>query len=185
MPPSFSYAQANPKPTPVLALDIQELVPPTQKPDERPMLEALHAAQATLAAQEAKKVAEEAQLAQEAARVAYVAPVATFDQPAQVGPLGNLYTPGQCTAYVASRVAVPSTMGNATNWEAGLLNAGWHYGLRAGSIGVSHVGVNGHVVYVESVVGPLITISEMNALYGPFGVDTRIALASEFIWLAT
>lgn len=176
----LSYAQANPKPSPVLALDIQELVPLSQTPDETPMLEALHAANVIEAAKEAVATAEAVKQAQIASEQA---PVPTPTPTPVVGAIGNDYTFGQCTYFVASKVGVPSDMGNATNWEAGLLTAGWHYGLQAGSIGVSHAGVDGHVVYVDSVIAGVPTISEMNAV-GFDVVDTRLAGSSEFIWLA-
>lgn len=179
-------SQIAPDTSPAVARSLvtSSFVPPLVTPDyDKDYLDPLHAAQAALAVQEAAKVAEDAQLAREAAQAAYVAPAATVTQPAQAGPLGNLYDYGACTWFVASRVAVPATMGNATNWESGLLGAGWHYGLAAGSIGVSHAGLYGHVVLAESVVAGVVTISEMNAGAGWGRVDTRIALASEFIWL--
>lgn len=188
--PLRATAQPNEIPhfVPTLRVLPLDFVPPLVTPNyDQEVLEPLHAAQVAEAAAVAARaavIAQQAQLAEETARAAYVAPVALEIQPSQVGPLGNDYTPGQCTAYVASRVAVPQSMGNATNWEAGLLAAGWHYGLGPGSVGVSHEGFYGHVVYVDSVIGGVITISEMNALDGPYGVDTRIAGADEFIWLA-
>lgn len=150
------------------------------------MLEALHAAEAITAAKAAAVAAEAATQAQIASEqpTAILATAGGNSSTTTSRSFSNNYDFGSCAYYVASRVRVPDSMGNATNWEAGLLLAGWHYGLQAGSIGVSHIGLLGHVVYVESVTNGVPTISEMNAGAGFDRVDTRVAGANEFIWLA-
>jgi hypothetical protein len=103
-----------------------------------------------------------------------------YPQPVYISYGGNNYTPGQCTAYVASRVNVPSSMGNATNWSFGLSAAGWSRSLAAGSVGVGHIGI-GHVVYVEGVTSSGVSISEMNYA-GPFVVTHRVVGSGEYEW---
>lgn len=172
-----------------------DLVAPQKHPNfDKEVLEPLRKAQAEKAAEDARKV-EEARLAQEAADLALreSAQSAQGAEPGQVWTSstvrvtvsnGNNYTPGQCTWYVASRRSVPLSMGNATNWEYGLLNAGWHITAPVpGAIGVSHAGYAGHVVIVESVSGGVVTISEMNGAGGPYSTDTRQASAGEFVYL--
>lgn len=162
---------------PLAKITSLDFVAPLAQPNyDQAVLVPLHTAEAAAAAQAAAEAlaAQQAAAAAEAARQALIASQTIY---------GNNYDFGQCTYYVAGRVSVPASMGNATNWEYGLLNAGWHYGLAAGSVGVSHNGWAGHVVYVESVTNGVITISEMNAV-GFDRVDTRIASPNEFIWLS-
>lgn len=142
------------------------------------MLIPLRKAQAEAAekARVAAEAAEKARVAAEqAAREAQAARVRAF------ATYGNNYTPGQCTWYVASRINVPQSMGNATSWSYGLSAAGWRSGGPiVGAIGVSHAGYAGHVVIVEAVEGGNVLISEMNGPSGPFVVDTRLAPISDF-----
>lgn len=69
------------------------------------------------------------------------------------------YPVGQCTHYVWSRRPVPG-WGNATSWLYEAKQAGWTISDKpiAGAIGWTY----GHVVYVESVQGSTVTISEAN-----------------------
>lgn len=92
------------------------------------------------------------------------------------------YSWGQCTDYVASRINVPSFMGNATYWSYGLNASGWRTGdPRRGAIGVSHFGWAGHVVIAEQVEGDRVYISEMN--YNGWNVISyRWVDKSEFSW---
>jgi surface antigen len=106
-------------------------------------------------------------------------PLKTYTQPVQIS-YGNGYTAGQCTSYVASRVNVPSSMGNATNWGFGLAAAGWSRLLAPGSVGVGHIGI-GHVVYVEGVTIFGVSISDMNYA-GPFVITHRIVGSGEYEW---
>lgn len=138
----------------------------------------LHAAQAAQTAQEAATALAAQQVAN--TPVYTPAPVTT----PVVASYGNNYDYGECTYWVASKVSVPQSMGDATNWSYGLLDAGWNQGVaRAGAIGVSHLGIAGHVVYVESVnADGSVNISEMNALLGWNQVDYRTVGASDFQW---
>lgn len=95
---------------------------------------------------------------------------------------GNNYAYGYCTWYVANRVAVPSSMGNATNWSYGLAAAGWSRTLAPGSVGVSHLGAAGHVVYAELVTPLGVLVSEMNYSGGWNIVNQRLVSASSFEW---
>ena len=100
------------------------------------------------------------------------------------GTFANSYTGGNCTWYVASRIQVPSFMGNAKNWASGLASVGWRSGPpRRGAIAVSFGGWAGHVAVVEEVSGGLVRISEMN--YAGLGViSTRWASPGEFVFMS-
>lgn len=85
------------------------------------------------------------------------------------GTYGNNYSWGNCTAYVASRIAVPNSLGNANNWLYGLLAAGYRGGeARRGAIAQTSAGWAGHVAVVEAVQGNMVLVSEMN--YSGLGV---------------
>ena len=84
----------------------------------------------------------------------------------------NTYASGNCTYYVASRIAVPSYLGNANAWLSGLLNAGWRGGeARRGAIAQTYAGWAGHIAVVEEVRGDQVLISEMN--YEGYGVISQ------------
>ena len=70
------------------------------------------------------------------------------------------YFAGQCTAWVANKRYVPDGWGDATDWKYHAQAQGWNVSNVpvAGAIGWTY----GHVVYVESVDGPTVTISEQN-----------------------
>lgn len=73
----------------------------------------------------------------------------------------NGYYEGQCTAFVALKRHVPPGWGDASNWKASALAAGWTVSSKpvAGAIGWRW----GHVVFVEKVLpGGMIRISEQN-----------------------
>ena len=82
----------------------------------------------------------------------------------------NGYDYGYCTWYVASRIAVPSNWGNANTWDNNALQSGWIVSStpRAGAIGQSDAGYEGHVAIVEAVSddGTQIKYSDMNGLAG-------------------
>ena len=99
---------------------------------------------------------------------------------------GNAYGYGYCTWYVKNkRPDIGSYWGNANQWYASAQAAGYATGSepRAGAIGVSFVGSAGHVVYVESVSGGTVNISEMNGAAGWNVVGTRSTSASEFVYI--
>jgi surface antigen len=92
---------------------------------------------------------------------------------------GNSYSWGQCTAFVASRVRVPSFLGNANNWVYSLPRAGYREGQPIrGAIAVTQAGWAGHVALVEGVSGGLVHISEYN--YIPYSYSERWVSVSEF-----
>lgn len=70
------------------------------------------------------------------------------------------YYAGQCTGYVAGRRYVPDGWGNATDWKWHAQAEGWTVSSVpvAGAIGWTY----GHVVFVESVNGDTVVISEQN-----------------------
>jgi surface antigen len=85
---------------------------------------------------------------------------------------GNTYASGNCTLYVASRIAVPNHLGNANSWLYGLINAGWRGGeARRGAIAQTYAGWAGHVAVVEEVKDGQVLISEMN--YEGYGVISQ------------
>ena len=82
----------------------------------------------------------------------------------------NGYDYGYCTWYVANRIAVPSNWGNANTWDNLAPLSGWTVSSvpRAGAIGQSNRGSEGHVAVVEAVSddGTMIKYSDMNGLAG-------------------
>lgn len=84
---------------------------------------------------------------------------------------GNLYTPGNCTWYAKSRRPdLPNNLGNANTWVYRAAEQGIPTGdtPRPGAIGQQGM----HVVYVESVNGDEMHISEMN-YEGLYVIDER------------
>lgn len=98
---------------------------------------------------------------------------------------GNTYDYGYCTWYVKNRRPdLPNRMGNANAWYGSAQAMGLSTGSvpRVGAVGVSFAGFYGHVVYVESVNGSTITVSEMN--YAGWNiVSSRTANAGEFVYI--
>jgi surface antigen len=98
---------------------------------------------------------------------------------------GNTYDPGYCTWYVKNRRPdLPNNLGNANTWYSRAAAMGLPHGStpRAGAVGTTTAGDLGHVVYVESVSGGTVTISEMN-YNGLYSQRTRTAPASEFLYI--
>lgn len=95
---------------------------------------------------------------------------------------GNTYAYGWCTWYVKSRKPnIPNSWGNAYAWLGSAQASGYATGSAPapGAIGVS----GNHVVYVESVSGGNVTISEM-AYAGGVGVQHfRTVPASSFYYI--
>jgi len=97
--------------------------------------------------------------------------------------IGNTYTWGQCTWYVASRRPVPGNWGNAIGWYYNAQVSGYGTGSvpRAGAIGWERMN---HVVYVESVnSNGTVNISEMNWGGRPGVVHYRTEPASRFLYI--
>lgn len=158
------------------------LVPVKARPDyDQTVLEPLHAAEKLAADQQAAADTEAARQAEiERQRVAAIpAPEPTHYEVSYE----NNYTPGNCTWYVASRVSVPSSMGNATNWDSALGAVGWTISStpHSGAIGISHDSAMGHVVIVEAVTTAGVLVSEMN-YQGLYVVDQRLTSADEFVY---
>ena len=110
-----------------------------------------------------------------------VAPQMSYDS-------GNTYDYGYCTWYVKNRrgASLPNGLGNANMWYWNAQRTGLPVGTepRPGAVGTTTRGSLGHVVYVESVDGGgKITISEMNAAAGWGNMNTRVANASEFVYI--
>jgi len=102
------------------------------------------------------------------------------------GPVaGNTYDPGYCTWYVKNRRPdLPNGLGNANTWYSRAAAMGMAVGStpRAGAVGTTTAGDYGHVVYVESVNGGMVTISEMN-YRGLYQTNTRTVPASDFRYI--
>jgi len=99
----------------------------------------------------------------------------------------NGYTRGYCTYYVASRRGVPSNWGNASQWYYNAIASGYGVGSapRPGAIAQTSGGGGGygHVAYVESVNGGMVTVSEMNYNGGWNRVSSRTVPASSFRYI--
>lgn len=95
---------------------------------------------------------------------------------------GNTYAYGWCTWYVKSRKPnIPNTLGNANTWIARAQASGYATGSTpvAGAIGAA----GNHVVYVESVSGNNVNISEMAYAGGVGVVHYRTVPASSFFYI--
>lgn len=146
----------------------------TEKPSfEKDVLEPLRAAQA--AEEERKRVeAEKAAKDAEIARKAYLN--ATVGRIRAYGTYANDYTWGNCTRYVASRINVPNSMGNANNWGYVL---GWKSEPAVGAIAWTTAGWAGHVAIVVETDGYNVRVEEMN--YAGYNViSSRWTTASEW-----
>lgn len=131
---------------------------------------------------------EEARPAAAAAAPAASTQQAQSTAPAKVslapGSRNNGYSYGYCTWYVASKRAVPGGWGNANSWYANARAAGIGVGSdpRPGAIAWTGAGYAGHVAYVESVNGNMVTVSEMNYA-GWNRVSSRTVPASSFRYI--
>ncbi|MBC7708026.1 LysM peptidoglycan-binding domain-containing protein [Polaromonas sp.] len=95
----------------------------------------------------------------------------------------NGYDYGYCTWYVANRISVPSNWGNANTWDNLAPRSGWTVSSvpRAGAIGQTNRGSEGHVAVVEAVSddATMIKYSDMNGLagYGRVGYSEWVSAA--------
>ena len=92
---------------------------------------------------------------------------------------GNTYYKGYCTWYVKERRSdLPNMLGNGGQWSANAAAQGIPTGStpRPGAVAEQA----GHVAYVESVNGNMVTVSEMNAAAGFGAVSTRTVPADTF-----
>lgn len=98
---------------------------------------------------------------------------------------GNSYAHGYCTYYVASRRAVPAFWGNASSWYYNAQISGFKVGSTPmpGAIAWGGGGYYGHVSYVESVSGGMVTVSEMNYNGNWNRVTSRTVPASSFRYI--
>lgn len=100
----------------------------------------------------------------------------------QSKPTPNDYEAGQCTWYVKQRKPnIPNGWHDATDWKYHATKAGWTVSKtpKPGAIGW----VYGHVVYVESVQGNQVTISEMNYDYVAYHKRTVTVPSSKYTYL--
>lgn len=161
--------------------DLQEIQKPFETKQitfDTEVLEPLRQEQAARAAREAAEQAERERLAQLALQQDKDA---TASRMHPQGTFGSNYTALNCTWYVASRIQVPNSMGNATSWSYGLRGAGWRQGEpRRGAVGVSHNGWAGHVVIAERVENGQVLISEYN--WVPYSYTERWVSFGEYEW---
>ena len=129
---------------------------------------------------DAPKPAAPVQVAQSTVRTAATAPRLTYYSGGV-----NSYAFGYCTYYVASRRSVPSFWGNANAWYYNAQASGFHVGSTPapGAVAWTGAGYYGHVAYVESVNGGMVTISEMNYNGGWDRVSYRTVSASSFRYI--
>jgi surface antigen len=98
---------------------------------------------------------------------------------------GNGYAYGYCTYYVASPPQHPGNWGNANAWYYNAQASGFSVGSAPvpGAIAWTGAGYYGHVAYVESVSGGMVTVSEMNFNGGWNRVSSRTVPASSFRYI--
>lgn len=110
-------------------------------------------------------------------------PARTYSAPAATqSSAGNTYAYGWCTWYVKSRKPnIPNNWGNAYSWTGSAQASGYSTGSApvAGAIGAA----GNHVVYVESVSGGNVTISEMAYAGGVGVVHYRTVPANSFFYI--
>lgn len=121
----------------------------------------------------------------EAAKAAHEADLArTRDRVKPFGTYSSSYSFGNCTSYVASRIKVPNSWGNARTWYSSAQAAGWQVGLepRVGAIATTQTGYYGHVAIVEQISGSQVLVSEMN--YAGFNIiSQRWTSIQEFVYI--
>lgn len=131
--------------------------------------------------EEAPKPAAEPASTSRLASVSRISPVSF-----RAGSYANGYAYGYCTYYVATRRAVPSSWGNANAWYYNAQASGYGVGYmpRPGAIAQTSGGWGGygHVAYVESVNGDMVTVSEMNYA-GWNRITSRTVPASSFRYI--
>ncbi len=131
---------------------------------------------------DAPKPAAPVQVAQTQGRVAgaSIAPHLTYYSGG-----ANGYSFGYCTYYVASRRSIPSFWGNANAWYYNAQRSGFSVGSTParGAIAWTGAGYFGHVAYVESVSGGMVTVSEMNYNGGWGRVSYRTVSANSFRYI--
>jgi surface antigen len=100
------------------------------------------------------------------------------------GSQSNLYAKCNCTFYAKERRPdLPNNLGNANTWFTRASAQGFSVGYepRVGAIGEATTGYM-HVVYVESVDGDMVTISEWN-FNGPCVLTYRTVHKSSFRYI--
>lgn len=153
---------------------IQLVEMPQPKNYDKEILEPLREAQAKQAAEEAERARQE-----EEGRTVWLKSIAVRPQP--TGTYYNSYYWHQCTWYVASRLNLPSSLGNAREWLYNLPRNGFQSGPPVpGAIGVTQQGYYGHVVLAEQVDGASVLISEYN--YIPYSYGERWVRRTDFSW---
>jgi surface antigen len=102
-----------------------------------------------------------------------------------VASYGNGYAFGYCTWYVAGRRSIPGNWGDARSWYYNAQFSGYDVGSApaVGAIAWTSAGWYGHVAYVESVSGGMVTVSEMNYNGNWDRVTSRTVPASSFKYI--
>lgn len=151
--PTATLSSPIPVSTPAVVIDVRNLVQIAPKPDyTADVLKPLYAAEKAQHDLEVQRATEAVQK-----RLEWLASIKERVQP--YGTYNNNYSWGNCTLYVASRISVPDSMGNARNWGYSL---GYNHNPTVGAIAWSNIGWAGHVAIVEQVDGDQVLVSEMN-----------------------
>lgn len=114
-----------------------------------------------------------------AAAGSYVAPQQPVGTSTRGSSAGNSYAAGWCTWWAKEmRPDLPNNLGNGGQWAANARAQGIPTGTtpRAGAIAEQA----GHVAYVESVKGNMVTVTEMGWNYMSGSVNKRTVPASTF-----
>jgi hypothetical protein len=97
---------------------------------------------------------------------------------------GNTYEWGNCTWYVAGRIHVPETWGNANTWAYYAQLAGYTVSGTpiVGAVAQTSAGFYGHVAIVSAIEDGMVSIDEMNVL-GLGVASTRWVPISSFVYI--
>jgi hypothetical protein len=101
----------------------------------------------------------------EAVEIPTIQPLEMAPYPiADPGTYSQTYDAGNCTAYVAGRISVPDTWGNANAWDDHAQAEGHTVSSEpiVGAIAQSDGGFYGHVAVVIAIAGDQVQVSEMN-----------------------
>jgi len=114
------------------------------------------------------------------------APTQSYSSVPRGSSAGNTYAAGNCTWYVKSmRSDLPNMLGNGGSWSGNAAAQGFSTGTEPAVGAVAEE--PGHVAYVQSVNGNMVTVSEMNYSGSPGGgfgrVSTRTVSASTFTYI--
>lgn len=96
----------------------------------------------------------------------------------------NTYAGGNCTFFVASKVPVPDSLGNANTWAIRAAEQGYTVSTvpKIGAVAQTSAGALGHVAIVRDIQGSQVLIEEMNSL-GLGVIDSRWVPISSYVYI--